>query len=126
MTKLDQQFRVRLPLELHKQISKLAENNRRSLNMEIVARLEESLHTYSNLPQGTLNRAIIEKAKTETEAAGYEFKEHELGDDEDPSDYMDMPGSAEYDIARDEVLEIILELQRKGIIPEGPASRKKK
>lgn len=43
MSRTDPQFKLRLPLELKEQIEAAAEENHRSMNAEIVARLQESL-----------------------------------------------------------------------------------
>lgn len=42
MSREDPQFKLRMPLELKARIEQAAKDNRRSLNAEIVARLEES------------------------------------------------------------------------------------
>jgi hypothetical protein len=39
----DAHFRLRLPADLHRQLAELAEKNHRSINAEIVARLQSSL-----------------------------------------------------------------------------------
>jgi hypothetical protein len=43
MSREDHQFRIRLPMGLRTTLVELAEANRRSINAEIVARLEESV-----------------------------------------------------------------------------------
>ncbi|MDC8802434.1 Arc family DNA-binding protein [Halomonas pacifica] len=42
MTRADPQFKLRMPLELKEQIDKAAEENHRSINAEIVARLQST------------------------------------------------------------------------------------
>jgi len=42
MSRLDSQFKLRLPADLREQIESAAQESKRSLNAEIVARLEES------------------------------------------------------------------------------------
>jgi len=42
MSREDAQFKLRLPAELREQVEQSAKTNRRSINAEIVARLEES------------------------------------------------------------------------------------
>lgn len=49
MARDDPQFRIRLPAELKSRIEKLAASNHRSLNAEIVVRLESSLQTPSRI-----------------------------------------------------------------------------
>jgi hypothetical protein len=39
----DAHFRLRLPADLHRQLAELAEKNHRSINSEIVSRLQESV-----------------------------------------------------------------------------------
>lgn len=41
MSREDAQFKLRLPADLREQVEQSAKNNRRSINAEIVARLEE-------------------------------------------------------------------------------------
>lgn len=43
MSRTDPQLKVRLPLEMKEQLEAAAKENHRSMNAEIVARLEESL-----------------------------------------------------------------------------------
>ncbi|MGE4533412.1 Arc family DNA-binding protein [Halomonas sp.] len=47
MSRTDPQFKLRVPLELKEQIEKAAEENHRSMNAEIVARLQSTFEEHS-------------------------------------------------------------------------------
>ena len=58
----DPQYKLRMPPELHAKIKQAAERNHRSMNAEMVARLDESFQR-RGLSVGSLN--VADRVKTE-------------------------------------------------------------
>lgn len=55
MTREDPQMKLRLPPEMRDQLKEAAEANKRSMNAEIVSRLQDSFQVDASLPYGDLS-----------------------------------------------------------------------
>lgn len=74
-------YPLRIPLELREQLEKAAEQNKRSLNAEITARLEESFHDqidHSELPTAEQARKLAASARKELVARVRQIVLHDI------------------------------------------------
>lgn len=71
MSRLDPQFKLRLPLELKERIEEDAKKNKRSINAEIVDRLESS---FSKKTRDSLLAQAIAELKEQREKENFLFE----------------------------------------------------